>query len=128
MKKRDLIFASGTSTRMQVLAESLPAEGLFLSYQAGCKQFNTRDIVLVMAGPNSEVLLAANRMAYVDRAFRQWNAVQREAHPLAKEPAYKRLQMPADTPAFWLVVEMQENEMIVCCAIGLVEYTGMEPN
>ena len=104
---------------MRKVAESLPPYDLLKAYREATRTFNTTDIVLVVAaGENVEGFQAFPRSAYIEQAFRRWTEQQRSVHPIAKDPAHKRMQMPADSPAFWLVVEMHEQGIIGCCAIG----------
>ena len=119
MTKTELIFAPGTSPAMKKAAESLPPYDLLKAYREAAVAFRTNDIVIVVAtGDNVETFEAFPRSEYIKLAFRRWNEKQMQVHPLAKDPAYKRLQTPADSPAFWLVVEAPEAESIGCCAIG----------
>jgi hypothetical protein len=118
MNKTELIIAPGTSPKMKKIAESLPPYDLLKAYREARHTFNTSDIVVVVSQGDVEGFQVFPRSTYVEQAFRRWNEVQRAAHPLAKEAAYKRLQMPAEAQAFWLVVEMPESESVGCCAIG----------
>jgi hypothetical protein len=118
MNQTELILAPGTSPNMKKIAESLPPYDLLKAYREARHAFGTSDIVLVISEGNLEGFQAFPRSAYIEQAFRRWNETQRAAHPLAKDPAHKRMQMPADAQAFWLVVEMPEQQAVGCCAIG----------
>ncbi len=118
MNKTELIFAQGTSDGMKKIAQSIPPYDLLRAYREARATFNTPDIVLVVHQGNDEGFLASPRAAYIEKAFVRWSEVQRAAHPLARDPAQKRLQMPSEALAFWLVVEMPEDGAVGCCAIG----------
>lgn len=118
MNKTELIIAPGTSPDMKKIAESLPPYDLLRAYREARHTFNSNDIVLVVNQQNEEGFQASTRSVYVNEAFRRWNDVQKAAHPLASSPAYKRLQMPEDAQAFWLVIEMPEQQAVGCVAIG----------
>jgi hypothetical protein len=119
MNRTELILAPGTSPEMKKLVESLPPYDLLKAYRDARHTFATGDIVLAIATEeNVEGFLAFPRSVYVEKAFERWNDVQRAAHPLASEPAHKRLQMPEDAQAFWLVIEMPQQQAVGCVAIG----------
>lgn len=117
--KTELILAPGTSPNMKKMAESIPPGALLQAYREARETFRTSDIVLVVNKENTEGFLASPRAAYIEKAFVRWNDVQRAAHPLAREAAQKKLQMPLDALAFWLVVEMPEQGAVACCAISV---------
>jgi hypothetical protein len=87
------------------------------SYREARHIFRSPDIILI-SNEYTGATVAAQRSAYVEQAFLRWNEVQRAAHPLVQGSAQKKLQMPEDALAFWLVVEKPEEDMVVCCAIG----------
>jgi hypothetical protein len=119
VNKTELIFAPGTSPEMKKIAEQLPPYDLLKAYREATHTFNTTDIVLVVAGGvDIDGFHAFPRGAYIEKAFRRWTEQQKAIHPLVKDPAHKRLQTPADSPAFWLVVEIPAQDVITCCAIG----------
>ena len=128
MNKTELIIAHGTSDGMKKIAESLPPYDLLRAYREARATFNTPDIVLVIHQGNDDGFISTPRSAYIEQAFRRWSEVQRAAHPLARDPAHKRLQMPADALAFWLVVEMPEQEAVGCCAIGAYLHKTESPD
>jgi len=119
MNKMELIFAPGTSPEMRKMAEQLPPYDLLKAYRDATVAFNTHDIVLVVAtGEEVEGFHAFPRSAYIEKAFRRWSEQQKALHPLASNAAHKRLQAPAESPAFWLVIEMPDQDAIACCAIA----------
>jgi hypothetical protein len=118
MNKTELIIAPGTSPGMKKIAESIPPYDLLKAYREARQVFNTPDIVLVVAQGNAEGFQASPRSTYIEQAFRRFTEHQRNAHPLVRDPAHRRMQMPADALAFWLVVEMPEQQAVGCCAIG----------
>ena len=122
MNKTELILAPGTSPRMRKIAESIPPYDLLKAYRDAVRVFDNTDIVLVVAENNVEGFQAFPRGAYIEQAFRRWNDHQRAAHPIA-QPAHKKMQMPVDSPAFWLVVEMPESGEAGFCAIGAYLHT-----
>jgi hypothetical protein len=118
MNKTELIVAPGTSPDMKKIVESFPPFDLLRAYREARATFNTNDIVLVLNQTNEDGFLASPRSAYIEKAFVRWNETQRAAHPLARDPAQKRLQMPLEAQAFWLVIEMPEKQAVGCVAIG----------
>jgi hypothetical protein len=104
---------------MKKIVESIAPRQLLGAYLEAREQFQTADIVLVgHREGNEDGFAAAPRSVYVETAFVRWNEMQRAAHPLARESAQKKLQMPMDALAFWLVIEMPEEGAIASCAIG----------
>jgi hypothetical protein len=119
MNKTELILAPGTSPKLKELVERLPPYDLLKAYREARTHFNTPDIVLVVvADVELSGFQAFPRPAYIEKAFVRWNEAQRAAHPLVRESANKKLQMPADSLGFWLVVEMHEANAVACCAVG----------
>jgi hypothetical protein len=125
MNKTELIIAPGTSDGLKKIVESLPPYDLLRAYRQARATFNTPDIVLVVHQKDGGFLqgdgdgiLASPRDAYVEKAFVRWSEKLRAAHPLPRETAQKRLQMPTEALAFWLVVEMPEHDAVGSCAIG----------
>lgn len=118
MNKTELIIAPGTSDGMKKIAEALPPYDLLRAYREARHTFNTPDVVLVIHQGNDEGFLASPRSEYIEKAFIRFNEIQRMAHPLVRETAQKKLQMPIEALAFWLVVEMPEADAVGCCAIG----------
>jgi len=125
VNKTELIIAPGTSDGMKKLVESLPPYDLLKAYREVRATFNTPDVVLVVHQKDSGFLQgdgdgihAFPRAAYIEKAFVRWNEVQRSAHPLVRDSAQKKLQMPTEALAFWLVVEMPEQDAVGSCAIG----------
>lgn len=125
MNKTELIIAPGTSDGMKKIVELLPPYDLLKAYRQARTTFNTPDIVLVVAQKDGGFLqqdgdgiLASPRSEYVDKAFVRWKESLRAAHPLCRESAQKKLQMPTEALAFWLVVEMPEQDAVGSCAIG----------
>ena len=109
---------------MQKVAESMPPYDLLKAYREATQAFNTPDVVLLVIEGEIEGFQAMPRTAYIEQAFRRWNDKQRRVHPLARESAHKRLKMPAEAPAFWLVVEFPESQEVGCCAIGAVPHVA----
>lgn len=120
MSPSQLVLSPGTSERMQKVARSIPPYDLLKAYREAKRAFGTSDVVLVVADEDAEGFVAKPRTAYVDEAFRRWKADMLAAHPLAKESAHKRMKMPVEADAFWLVVEFHETGEVGCCAIGAV--------
>jgi hypothetical protein len=118
MNKTELILAPGTSEGMRKTVESLPPYDLLKAYRDARATFNTPDIVLVIHEGNDDGFIASPRSVYIEKAFVRWNETQRAAHPLARDTAQKRHQMPVDALAFWLVLEMPQQEAVGCCAIA----------
>lgn len=131
MNATELIFAQGTSEPMKQLAQQIPPYDLLKAYRDATIAFASRDVVLVVASGTTEEqgFVAMPRSAYIEKAFARWNNKQRSIHPLAKESAHKKMKMPAESPAFWLVIEDHDNGAMSCCAIGAflheAEVTGL---
>jgi hypothetical protein len=119
--KTELILAPGTSPQMKEIAEALPPYDLLKAYREARQHFGTPDIVLVVVArdtKDADGFQAFSRSAYIEQAFRRWTDTQKKIHPLARESAHKKMQLPRDGIAFWLVVEMPELDAVGCCAIG----------
>jgi len=110
---------------MQQLAQSLPAFDLLKAYREGAAHFNTRDIVVVVNNKDQEGFIATPRSAYIEQAFRRFTPEQRKMHPLVNESAHTKMKMPNEAPAFWLVVELQDQGAAAFCAIGAVLQSQM---
>jgi hypothetical protein len=113
-----LIIAPGTSDRMKKIVQSIPPYDLLLAYRQARHAFRTPDIVLVVNQENEEGLMAFPRDAYLEKAFKRWTAKQKKVHPVAKAPAHKSLQMPLESNAFWLAVELPKEGAVAYAAIG----------
>jgi hypothetical protein len=125
MNKTELIIAPGTSEGMKKIVETLPPYDLLRAYREARSTFRTPDVVLVVhqrdggfLQNDGDGILASPRSEYIEKAFVRWNESLRAAHPLCRESAQKRLQMPELALAFWLVVEMPEHDAVGSCAIG----------
>jgi len=121
MIKSSLEFAPGTSEPTKKLVSGIPPYDLLVAYRNAVKEFGSTDIVLLIAIKDGEraAFEAMTRATYVVQAF---NTAARGVHPMAREPAHRRMSMPADTTAFWLVVELRDKDAVVTCAIGEVRY------
>jgi hypothetical protein len=121
MVKSSLEFAPGTSEPTKKLVQGIPPYDLLVAYRNAVKEFGSADIVLLIAIKDEEptAFEAMTRSTYVAQAF---NNAAKRAHPMARESAHKKMCMPADTAAFWLVVEMRDKDAVVTCAIGEVRY------
>lgn len=119
----ELFIAPGTSDQLKNLVQRIPPYDLLKAYRDARMTFNTNDIVLaVSTHDDAEGFTAMPRAAYIDQAFKQWTDKQRKMHPLAGESAHKKLKVPADTPAWWLVVEFPDSGAVTCCAIGAFKH------
>ncbi len=105
---------------MEQVARSLPPYDLLKAYREARRTFGVSDVVLVVVDGALDGFVAKPRAAYVEEAFRKWKEAMRAAHPLAKESAHKRLKLPADADAWWLVVEFHDTGEVGCVAIGTV--------
>lgn len=114
----ELIIAQGTSEQMKKAAQALPAYDLLKAYREARAAFNTNDIVLVVSEIQPDGFTAMPRASYIEQAFRRWSAEQRKIHPLTKESAHKKLKVPQDTPAWWLVFEAPDSGAVGFVAIG----------
>ena len=118
MNAVELIIAPGTSDQMKKATQAIPPYDLLKAYRDAQALFNTHDIVLVLSEVEPEGFTAMPRSAYIEQAFRRWSPAQLKIHPLTKEPAHKKLKVPADTPAWWLVIEYPDAQAVGFCAIG----------
>lgn len=119
MNKTELILAPGTSPKMKELVERLPPYDLLKAYREARQHLNTSDIVLVVVTDRElEGFQAFPRSEYIEQAFKRWKPEQRKAHPCARESAQRKLQMPQDSLAFWLVLEMHEASGVGFVAVG----------
>lgn len=119
MNTVELFIAPGTSEQMRKIAQALPPYDLLKAYREARASFNTNDVVLVVsAAQPEEGFTAMPRAVYVEQAFKKWSPAQRKIHPLTKETAHKKLKVPADTPAWWLVLELPDSNAVGFCAIG----------
>jgi hypothetical protein len=103
---------------MTKIAESLPTYDLLRAYREASRTFNTPDIVLVVAKEDVQSFDAFPRSVYIEKALRHFSDFQRGAHPVVRESAHKKLQMPVEAPAFWLAFEMPDMGGVGYCAIG----------
>jgi len=120
MGKIELFLGPNTGDRMRQIAQSIPPHDLLKAYREASEHFGTKDIVLIVVPAEADGIHAFPRPVYVEQAFRRFNEEQRSHHPLAKESAQRRLTMPVDRPAFWLVVESPDDDAIGCCAVGAI--------
>jgi hypothetical protein len=120
MRATGLFFAPGTSKPMQELAQTIPPFDLLNAYREATVAFNSTDIVLVLAAQDGEVkgFVAKTRASYIDEAFGKWSPAQRKMHPLCNHSAHKKTSLPAEVPAFWLVIQAEDKGAVLCCAIG----------
>ena len=118
MNATELIFAAGTSEAVQKVARRLPPFDLLKAYRDARIAFNTGDIVIAVTDGDVSGFTAMPRPVYVEEAFRRWTDEQKKLHPLPKESARKKLKMPDEFPAFWLVIQFPDDGAIMCCAIG----------
>lgn len=116
-----LEFGPDTPERMKDLVKSIPPYDLLQGYRQAAQEFNTTDIVLIIAVHDEEVLAfeAKPRAVYVKEAF---NNAATTLHPMAKTSAHRHMKMPKDNPAFWLVLELRDKDTVLTCAIGGVSY------
>jgi hypothetical protein len=121
MIKSSLEFAPGTSEPTKKLVSGIPPYDLLVAYRNAVKEFGATDIVLLIAIKDGELAAfeAMTRATYVTQAF---NKAARGVHPMARESAHRKMSMPADIAAFWLVVELRDKDAVVTCAIGEVRY------
>jgi hypothetical protein len=127
MNAVELFIAPGTDKQMKEAAQALPPYDLLKAYREAQTTFNTNDVVLVVSALQPEGFTAMTRSAYIEQAFRRWSPAQRKIHPLTKETAHKALKVPADTPAWWLVLELPDSHAIGFCAIGAFHHE-LTPN
>jgi len=105
---------------MQKIAQSLPPYDLLKAYRDARAHFATSDIVLVVVPDEMEGIVAQPRAVYIERALQRLSERLRSVHPLVRQSAHQRLKLPADQPAFWLVVESPQDESVGYCPIGAV--------
>lgn len=124
MIRSSLEFAHGTSKRTVQLAKALPAYDLLVAYRKAAREFNSTDIVLVVAIHDEEPVAfeAMERKTYVDQAFKRWSEKQRKLHPLSSQSAHQKMKMPVSSPAFWLAMEFRDKGALITCAVGSVAF------
>lgn len=115
----ELFTGPGTSPRMKRIAESIRPYDLLKAYRDARAHFRTADIVLVVV-PDEELqgFVAQPRATYIEQALRHWTPQQRAVHPVVRQSAHQRLQLPLDQAAFWLAVESPQDQVTGYCAIG----------
>jgi hypothetical protein len=128
MNAVELFIAQGTNDHMRKAAQAIPPYDLLKAYREAQAAFNTTDIVLALSESAPEDFTAMPRSAYIEQAFRRWSPAQRKIHPLAKESAHKKLKVPSDTPAWWLVIESPDSHAIGFCAIGAFNHVTVAAN
>jgi hypothetical protein len=121
--RTSLEFAPETHPNVKAMAQSVPAYDLLVAYRRATYEFNTTDVVLVIAVHDEEVreFQAMPRAAYTALAM---NESARLLHPIARESAHQKMKMPPDSPAFWVVFELHDSDkgVVVPCAIGSYKY------
>ena len=126
MGTSELFTGPGTSERMRKIAESLPPYDLLKAYRDARATFGTDDIVLVVVPDELDGFVAQPRSVYVENAFKRWSPEHRAIHPLVRESAHRRLQLPAERPAFWLAVESPQDEAVGHVAVGSIARASVE--
>lgn len=122
MIRVSLEFAPGTGDLAKKLAQKLPAGAMLQAYRTAKQTFNTTDIVLAIADHDPEGFDAMPRQEYIRRALSKNNAKQLAILPIANLTANQRMKLPAESPAFWLVIESRANEATVMCVVGVIQY------
>ena len=107
MIKSSLEFAQGTNDATKKLVQSLPPYDLLIAYRQASAKFGTTDIVLIIGAHDEEVVgfQAWPRLEYIAKAF---NKTAKKVYPIAKESAHRKMMMPQDCAAFWIVLEMED--------------------
>jgi hypothetical protein len=111
----DLEFSPGIPAELQKeIMQLLPAQDLISAYRMGMSTYHTRDIVLVVARHDTEIINAFPRREYVRQAL---NDAARKKARVASESAHKVARVPAETDAFWLVIEDRSLPFPVMCVL-----------
>ncbi len=109
-----LDFAPGTTDDCKKLVRNISPDDLFNAYRLGRHSYNTGDLVVVVDNEDHENFQAWPRSEYVKRA------VHNEAFTIAKQSAHQVMLLPAESDAFWLVVEVRQLQIPVMCVLHAV--------
>jgi hypothetical protein len=124
MIRTSLEFAQDTNDATKKLVQSLPPYDLLVAYRRASSEFGTTDIVLIIGARDEEVVAfqARPRLEYIAQAF---NEAAKKVFPIAKESAHKKMMMPKDCAAFWVVLEMEDRgeRRRVMCAVGEMRFS-----
>jgi hypothetical protein len=121
MIKSSLEFAPGTSDAVKSVVRTIPPYDLVVAYRQAAQEFGHNDIVLLIAIQGEEPIgfEAMPRTAYMAKAF---NQAAKRIHPMASATAHQKMRMPGDSVAFWLVLELRDQDAVLTCAVGEVRY------
>jgi hypothetical protein len=120
MIKTSLEFAPGTHADVKRMAQAVPPYDLLKAYREATVKFGVTDIVLLIALSRGEVINfeAWPRQDWMQQAM---NDAARKTHPVARASAHKKMKMPASSPAFWIIFEL-DKQHIIPCAVGTYQY------
>lgn len=115
-----LDFAPGTTDASKRVVQQLSPNDLFDAYRLGRHTYSTGDLVLVVSARDPESVDAWPRVKYVEQALRRNNRAQLATVTLAHKSAHKIMLLPAESDAFWLVVETEQLPMPIMCVLHAV--------
>ena len=113
-------FAPGTTDDCKKLVQKLPPADLFDAYRQGRHEFKTSDIVLVVAAQDHEIVSAWPRAEYVKGALSRNNPKQLATLTIASKSAHQVMLLPAESDAFWLVVEVKQMQFPIMCVLHAI--------
>ena len=120
--KTGLEFAPGTTDDCKrVVGRMFKPADLLGAYKEAKSKFNTRDIVLVASDHGPEIHYF-KRIEYAMKVLRP--ALGRRAVELRLwgDSAQTVMRLPADSDAFWLIVDLEGAEVPIMCVIFAVPY------
>lgn len=118
MVRFSLDFAPGTTDdcKRLVQTEFHPNE-LLEAYRKGVEAYGGKDIVLVVAANDPQDIHAFPRSRYVEQALSRNSKDQLSKLTIASKSARRVMQLPADSDAFWLVIEIRQAQYPIMCVL-----------
>ena len=101
-----LDFAPGTTDDCKRLVQQhLTPNDLFDAYRLARHTYSSGDIVLVIAAHDPEIINGFPRSEYIKSALGRNTRAQLAVLGIANRSAHQVMMLPADSDAFWLVIE-----------------------
>jgi hypothetical protein len=120
--KTGLEFMPGTTddSKKVVLRMFRPGD-LLNAYRTAKKAFNSGDVVLA-ASDQAPGIQYAKRIEYVTKHLRRIFGKRAAEFRMWADSAQSVMKLPAESEAFWLIVELQKLDMPIMCVIYAVPY------
>lgn len=112
-----LDFAPGTTEDCQRIVQKIQPGHLYDAYRLGRTRYDTSDVVLVVNEDDLETINAWTRSRYVEHALRGNSPGQLATLAIASKSAHQIMQLPRESDAFWLVVEIRALQFPVMCVL-----------